>query len=51
MRSQNTFGPLDEAEQTLFPGIPYDRLTIEQREATYVRAKEIVFQRTGKKIP
>lgn len=51
MSTQNTLGPIDQAEQELFPGKDYWDLTREQREATYARAKEIVFQRIGKKIP
>lgn len=43
-------GPLEQAEEELFPGIPYQELTHLQREDAIARAKQIVFEKTGKKI-
>ena len=51
MNGKEHVGPLDIAEFELFPHTPYERLTLSQREATYIRAKEIVFARTGRRIP
>lgn len=38
---------LEQAERELFPNVPYHQLTKDQREQTYVRAKELVLQHTG----
>jgi hypothetical protein len=43
--------PLEQAEAELFPSIPYESYTQEMRFASYERAKQIIFERTGYLIP
>lgn len=38
---------LARAERELYPNIPYHQLTKVQREQTYIRAKQLVFEQTG----
>lgn len=44
-------GPLEQAEEALYPGIPYALFTREMRFATYDWAKQHIFEKTGRLIP
>jgi hypothetical protein len=51
--TRSAFGeaPLSQAERELFPEVPYADYTPTMRFASYARAKEIVFERTGELLP
>lgn len=44
------WSPLEEADRALYPTIPPERQTREQREAVIAYAKELYAQRTGHRI-
>lgn len=43
--------PIEQAEEELYPGIPYAIYTKDMRFATYDRAKQIIFEKSGRLIP
>lgn len=51
MSSNKGPSPMDEAEQRLFPHLPYEKQTRAQRELVLKLCKDIVFERTGRRIP
>lgn len=50
-KTKPEFDFLEAAERELFPTRPYHYLTREQREETYVLAKSMLLQHTGRNIP
>lgn len=51
MGSHNMSGPMDEVEQRLYPNIPYEQMTAAQREHVIKETKDLIFLRTGRRIP
>lgn len=51
MTSERTVSPMEEAEQRLYPRLPYENQSREQREEVIKLCKDIVFERTGRRIP